>query len=212
MLAIIKPSHALPILDERVVEITVRTSNSSSDLQLRVMEGDLLYPYADSLQKYFDQKVWQSCILNISCKKATTNLIRSALYGRAYLMFLSPYHVMQGERSFWKGVQFISFVLIRIEENISEVVDGFNKDRGRDDKRYWSEVAIALAILYYGLHHAQKALEDPTTQPICVSYFLVFHKFHKADLFRMIHNWYVFWSSESSRSRHTSSTSFILKI
>jgi hypothetical protein len=204
MLDIIRTSYAHVTSPEVVVEINVRTSNSSSDLQLRGMEGDLLHPIANHLREYFDQKIWQFCILNISCKRATTNLIQNALYGRAYLMYLSPYHVMEGERSFRNGIQFISFVLSRINESISEVVDGFNKDHGRDDKIYWSEAATAVAILYYGLYQAQEVLEDPVTQPLCVSYFLVYHKFHNADMFRMIHNWYVVWSSESSRPWHTS--------
>jgi hypothetical protein len=212
MFDMMQTSYADVTSPEVVVEITVRTSNSSSDLQLRGMEGDLLHPIADHLREYFDQKIWQFCILNISCKRATTNLIPSALYGRAYLMFLSPYDVMEGERNFRNGTQFISFVFSRIHESISEVVDGFNKDHGRDDKRYWSEAATAVAILYYGLQHAQEVLEDPDTQPICVSYFLIHHKFHNTDLCRMIHNWYVFWSRQSSPPWHTSQTCFILNI
>jgi hypothetical protein len=204
MLDMMRTSYALLTSDESIVEITVRTTNSSSDLQIRLMESELLPSNADSLKKYFDQTVWQSCILNIGCKMATTSLIRSALYGRVYLMFLSPCHIMEGKGSFSNWKQLMNFVLTRLSESISEVVDGFNKGHAQDDKRYWYEAATALAILYYGLYQAQEVLEDPATQPICVSYVLIHHKFHIANLFRMIHNWYVFWSSEPSRPWHTS--------
>ncbi len=188
MLDMMRTSYALLTSDESVVEITIRTSNSSSDLQIRLMESELLPSNADSLKKYFDQTVWQSCTLNIGCKMATTSLIRSALYGRVYLMFLSPCHVMKGEGSFSNRMQLINFVLTRASESISEVVNGFNKEHVHHDQRYWSEAAIALAILYYGLHQAQEVLQDPTTQPICVSCFLIYHRFRNADMFRIIHN------------------------
>lgn len=192
MLDMMRTSYALLTSDESVVEITVRSSNSSSDLQIRLKESELLPSNADSLKKYFDQTVWQSCILNIGYRTAPTSLIKSALYGRVYLMFLSPCHIMEGEGSFSNWKQLMNFVLTRLSESISEVVDGFNKEHAQDDKIYWSEAAIALAILIYGLRHTQEVLEDPNTQPICVSYFLIYHKIHNADMFRMIHNWYVF--------------------
>jgi len=204
MLDMMRTPYALFTWDESVVEITAKTSNSLSDLQIRIMESDFHHSKVDTLKKNFDQAIWQSCILNTSCRTATTSLIRSAEYGRAYLMFLSPCHNLEGKESFSNWKQLMSFVLTRLSQSIFEVVDGFNKGHEQDDKRYWSEAAIALAILYYGLQHAQEVLEDPDTQPICVSYFLIHHKFHNADLCRMIHNWYVFWSSKSSPPWHTS--------
>lgn len=167
MLDMMRTSYALLTSDESVVEITVRTSNSSPDLQIRLMESELLPSNADSLKKYFDQTVLQPCILNIGYRTAPTSLIRSALYGRVYLMFLSPCHIMEGEESFSNWKQLMNFVLTRLSESISEVVDGFNKGHAQDDKPYWSDAAIALSILLYGLRHAQEVLEDPTTQPIC---------------------------------------------
>jgi hypothetical protein len=204
MLDMMRTPYALFTWDESVVEITAKTSNSLSDLQIRIMESDFHYSEADTLKKNFDLAIWQSCILNTGRRTAPTSLIGSALYGRAYLMFLSPCHNLEGKESLSNWKQLMNFVLTRLSESIFEVLDGFNKGHEQDDKRYWSEAAIALAILYYGLQHAQEVLEDPDTQPICVSYFLIHHKFHNADLCRMIHNWYVFWSSKSSPPWHTS--------
>lgn len=163
------PAYAFLHSIEDVHEIHITTSKGLSNLHRLFTRGGFL-PSNDHLKYQLDQIVWLYYVPNIRCKTATTSFITSALFGRGYLCILFAYNVMERVETLPSTIRLLSLVLTRLDESISEVVNGFNKERLPDDERYWAEVSASLAILYPGLLNAREGLKCLAIKPICVSF------------------------------------------
>ncbi|KAE9363766.1 hypothetical protein N431DRAFT_564359 [Stipitochalara longipes BDJ] len=160
-----RPDYALLKSDDTIIEINITSPNALPDPCLRFTESELLYSIA-SLKPQIDQVAWQSYTPNIRCKTATTSLITSALFGRAYLTLLFPSNVTEEAGCFSARIHLFDLFLTRLDESVAEVVRGFNQDV-QGDRRYWSEASSALAILHHGLLFTQKGLESHSIKPLC---------------------------------------------
>jgi hypothetical protein len=120
-----------------------------------------------------DKMVWVHYTPKVRCRTSTTNLITNALFGRGYLSILFPSKVVNEAETFTDRLRLLNISLERLDESITKVVDGFNK-KVPDNDRYWSEVSASLAILYFGLQHAQEGLKDCSIKPIWVGYFIFY--------------------------------------
>jgi hypothetical protein len=171
MLLVAGPEYGLLSSVQNYVEINITTSNGLPGSHRRLGEGELISCDA-GLKRHFNQMVLKSCVPNIFCKTPTTSFITSAWFGRGYLAILLPCNIVQEVESSSNSILLFNLIVTRLDESITEVVDGFNKDKEPGDERYWSELSASLAILYFGLLEAQEGLKNHTIRPICVSYFL----------------------------------------
>jgi len=171
MLLMAGPEYGLLSSDRNYVEVNITTSNGLPSSHRRLGESELISCDA-GLKRRFNQMVLKSCVPNIFCKTPTTSFITSAWFGRGYLAILLPCNVVQEGESSSNSILLFNLVVTRLDESISEIVDGFNKDKELGDERYWSELSASLAIIYFGLLEAQGGLKNHTIRPICVSYFL----------------------------------------
>jgi len=157
--------------DENYVEIDVGLPNSMPEYIPEQQLGDFrphLYP---ALKGRIDEMVMKFCFPNFVSKPTTTTFMTSAWLGRGYLALLFPCNVVQEAQSFTNGLRLFNVVLARLDEIISEIVNGFKKEKEPGDGRYWSELSVSLAILYFGLLHAQEGFKIHLDRPVCVSYF-----------------------------------------
>jgi hypothetical protein len=152
--------------NENDVEIDVGLPNSLPDCipECKLRKWDL------ALIKRIDEMVIKSCFPNVALKPATPSFMTSAWLGRGYLAFLFPCIVVQEAQSFTNGIRLFNLVFTRLDEIISEVVNGFKKEKELGDEKYWTELSVSLAILHFGLLHAQEGFKDHPDRPICVSY------------------------------------------
>jgi hypothetical protein len=158
-----------------VLEIDITRSKGLSKPHQLVTWGKLGLSN-NRLNHQLDKIVFESYLPNVRCRTATTNLITSALFGRGYLTLLFPCNVKEGAGISPDSICLFNLALARLHESIDEVANGFNQDVQRNE-RYWAEAASSVAILYPGLLHAQDRLENHTTQPFFVSYFLLISRF-----------------------------------
>ena len=124
-----------------------------------------------TVKRHFDEMLSRYCIPKILPGPATTTFITSAWMARGYLALLLPCQVTQEAKSFHNSIRLFNLVVTRLHEFISEVLNGFAKEKELGDEKYWLELSISLAILYFGLLHAQEGLTSHAIQPICVSFF-----------------------------------------
>ena len=171
MLLMARKEHELLISDENHVEINITTSNGLTGFHKRLTESELSSCDAD-LKRHFNQMVLKSCVPNIRCKDPTTSLIESAWFGRGYLAILLPCSVAQEAKSSYNGIHLFNLAVTRLDESISNIMNGFKKEKEFGDESYWSELSASLAILYFGLLEALEGLKSHNIRPICVSYFL----------------------------------------
>ncbi|KAN0104754.1 hypothetical protein V8E51_010499 [Hyaloscypha variabilis] len=149
--------------NENDVEIDVGLPNSLPDCipECKLRKWDL------ALIKRIDEIVIKSCFPNVTLKPATPSFMTSAWLGRGYLAFLFPCNVVQEAQSFTNGIRLFNLLFTRLDEIISEVVNGFKKEKELGDEKYWTELSVSLAILYFGLLHAQEGFKDHPDRPIC---------------------------------------------
>ncbi|PMD47650.1 hypothetical protein L207DRAFT_628262 [Hyaloscypha variabilis F] len=149
--------------NENTVEIDVGLPNGIPDC----IPECKLRKWDHALKKQIDKMVIKFCFPNAVSKTAITSFMTSAWLGRGYLALLFPCHVVQEAQSFTNSIRLFNLIFTRLDEIISEVVNGFKKEKELGDERYWSELSVSLAILYFGLLHAQGGFKDHPDRPIC---------------------------------------------
>ncbi|KAH8794864.1 hypothetical protein BGZ57DRAFT_867744 [Hyaloscypha finlandica] len=166
MLLVAGPEYGLLSSDQNYVEINITTSNGLPGPHRRLGESELISCSA-GLKRLFNQMVLESCVPNFFCKAPTTSFITSARFGRGYLAILLPCNVVQEAESSSNSILLFNLIVTRLDESITEIVDGFNKDKEPGDERYWSELSASLAILYFGLLEAQEGLKNHSIRRFC---------------------------------------------
>jgi hypothetical protein len=160
-------------LDENNAEIDVGLPNGVPEYIPEQQLGEFrphLYP---ALKGRIDEMVMKFCFPNVVSKPTTTTFMTSAWLGRRYLAFLFPCNVVQEAQSFTNSLRLFNLFVTRLDEIISEIVNGFKKEKEPGDGTYWSELSVSLPILYFGLLHAQERYKAHPNRPICVSYFQI---------------------------------------
>lgn len=162
------PEDIIFTSNEDVLVISITTADGLSNSHRLVSQNESL-PSNDRLKYQLDQIIWLHYMPSIRCRTATTGLITSALLGRGYLSLLFPSRVTDNAETFLDDICLFNLLLAWLDESIFEVENGFNKAKVLNDERYWTELSTALAIISFGLLHAQEGLNNHTIMPFCVS-------------------------------------------
>jgi hypothetical protein len=161
------PEDVIFTSNEDVLVIITTADGLSKSHRLASQNESL--PSNDRLKYQLDQIICLHYIPSIWCRTATTGFITSALLGRGYLSLLFPSSVTDNAETSLDDLCLFNLLLTSLEKSIFEVENGFNKAKVQNDERYWTELSAALAILSFGLLHAQEGLNNHTIMPSCVS-------------------------------------------
>jgi hypothetical protein len=162
------PEDIIFTSNEDVLDISITTTDGLSNSHRLVSQNESL-PSNDRLKYQLDQIICLHYIPNIGCRTAITGLITSALLGRGYLSLLFPSSVTDNAETSLDDICLFTLLLTWLDKIIFEVENGFNKAKVLNDERYWTELSAALAIIFFGLLHAQEGLNNHTSVPIYVS-------------------------------------------
>jgi hypothetical protein len=161
------PEDAIFTSNEDVLVI-ITTADGLSKSHRLVSQNESL-PSNDRLKYRLDQIICRHYIPSIGCRTATTGLITSALLGRGYLSLLFPSSVTDNAETSLYDLCLFNLLLTSLDKSIFEVENGFNKVKVLNDERYWTELSAALAIISFGLLHAQEGLNNHTIMPSWVN-------------------------------------------
>ena len=162
------PEDIIFTSNKDVLVISITTADGLSNSHRLVSQNESLLSN-DQLKNQLDQIIKLHYIPSVGCRTATTGLITSALLGRGYLSLLFPSSATDNAEIFPDDIYLFNLLLTSLDKSIFEVENGFNKAKVLKDERYWTELSAALAIISFGLLHAQEGLNNHTIMPSCVS-------------------------------------------